>query len=220
MKTLYESLLDDFDTLSKGLNPRNEVIYFLEQNYRLDTGGQFIVSQDLDKDGLYTVDATGLVTVTNKNLKELTNGLFHFNSVVGFICFGCKKLKTLKGGPKICHSGSFSCQGCDSLTNLKYSPEIVECGFNCSYCTSLTSLEGMPKEVGEYFWCELCKKLTSLKHSPRKVKEFICDNCHELKNLDGAPSKVRGIFSCQKCGAKFTKDDVKKVSNVGGTIFV
>ena len=49
---------------------------------------------------------------------------------------------------------------------------------------------------------------------------FICSDCESLISLEGAPEKVGGIFYCGGCGIKFTNDDVKKVSNVKGIIYV
>ena len=44
--------------------------------------------------------------------------------------------------------------------------------------------------------------------------DFSCAYCMSLKSINGAPKKVNGNFSCLNCGIKFTKNDVKKVSNV------
>ena len=39
-----------------------------------------------------------------------------------------------------------------------------------------------------------------------------------LKSLEDAPKKVGGDFNCYGCLLRFTKDDVKKVSDVKGEI--
>ena len=83
-----------------------------------------------------------------------------------------------------------------SLTNGRFIWSEVAGSFNCWDCCSLTSLEGAPKEVGNIFNCGCCGSLTSLKGAPQKTGHFIC----------------RG------CGSEFTKDDVKKISNVKWSI--
>ena len=50
--------------------------------------------------------------------------------------------------------------------------------------------------------------------------DFTCSNCNSLTSLEGAPKEVGGGFYCIKCGCYFTQEDVKKVSNVKGTIEV
>ena len=80
---------------------------------------------------------------------------------------------------------------------------------------SLKSLEGAPKEVGKNFNCSYCPSLESINGAPEKVGlSFSCNNCRLLKSLEGAPKEVEGDFGCSHCKIKFTKDDVKKVSNV------
>ena len=49
---------------------------------------------------------------------------------------------------------------------------------------------------------------------------FNCHNCTSLTSLEGAPEKVGWNFNCIHCKAEFTEEDVKKVSNVKGTIDV
>ena len=49
---------------------------------------------------------------------------------------------------------------------------------------------------------------------------FYCTNCNSLKSLEGAPKEVGSGFYCVKCGRYFTQEDVKKVSNVKGIIYV
>ena len=50
--------------------------------------------------------------------------------------------------------------------------------------------------------------------------DFICNHCNSLISLEGAPEKVDRNFCCSFCGSKFTQEDVKKVSNVKGIIFL
>ena len=84
-----------------------------------------------------------------------------------------------------------------SLTNGMFIWIIVDGYFDCSYCKSLKSLEGAPEKVRRNFYCDKCNSLTSLK---------------------GAPKEVGGDFNCYGCAGKFTRKDVKKVSNVRGEI--
>ena len=86
-----------------------------------------------------------------------------------------------------------------SLTNGSFIWTNIKGDFICSNCKSLTSLEGAPKEVGG---------------------DFSCFNCNSLTSLEGAPKEIGGHFRCTKCGCDFTREDVKKVSNVKGTIQV
>ena len=39
-----------------------------------------------------------------------------------------------------------------------------------------------------------------------------------LKSLEGIPKEIGGDFSCHGCTSKFTKKDVKKISNIKGEI--
>ena len=70
---------------------------------------------------------------------------------------------------------------------------VVTDDFDCSN-NQLTSLEGSPKTVGGSFYCY--------------------DN--QLTNLNGAPKTVGGDFICYK----FTEEEVRKVCNVKGKVYV
>ena len=86
-----------------------------------------------------------------------------------------------------------------SLTNRLFIWTNIKGNFICSDCASLISLKGAPKEVGGYFNCSRCDSLTS---------------------LEGAPKEVGGDFYCRSCKGGFIEEDVKKVSNVKGIIFL
>ena len=47
---------------------------------------------------------------------------------------------------------------------------------------------------------------------------FYCKYNKSLKSLEGIPKEIGGDFSCHGCTSKFTKKDVKKISNVKGEI--
>ena len=107
-----------------------------------------------------------------------------------------------------------------SLTNGVFEFGSAGSDFYCSYCTKLTSLEGAPQKVGGHFCCNDCKSLISLEGAPKEVGEsFNCSYCKELKTLKYAPQKVGDDFICYYCGAQFTKDDVKKYTNVVKKIY-
>jgi hypothetical protein len=180
------SILDKFDDLATASDNAIENVLiekFLKENYRII--GYYTINNGI-------VDIKGSITVKNKKLTELTNGLFEFGSIYYYFdCFNCTSLTSLKGAPKEV-GGPFICSGCISLTSLKGAPEEVGGNFDCSGCTSLTSLKGAPKEVS---------------------LDFFCSHCNSLTSLEGAPKKVHGWFGCKNCGIKFTKEQVVAVSD-------
>jgi hypothetical protein len=132
--------------------------------------------------------------------------------------FDCTEnnLKSLKGAPKHVE-GSFDCTE-NKLTSLKGVPEYIGNSFECT-ANKLTSLEGAPEEVGGNFDCSN-NNLTSLEGAPEEVGgDFDC-NRNNLISLEGAPEEVGGNFECRLNEEKFTKEDVKAVSDVKGEIIV
>ena len=195
---LYESLLDDFDTLSSKTDYRKEVEEFLKAN--VDEYKKLIISETPNKDGLYEVSSKGNVTFVGKdNPPRLTNGFFVWTTIKGnFDCSYNLGLETLEGGP----------------TDVMIS-------FLCNRCPKLESLEGAPKKIGCDFECDWCPSLKSLKGAPKVIfANFSCCNCNSLKSLKYGPEKVGGDFSCANCGKKFTEQDVTKLVNVGYRITV
>ena len=189
MKSLRESLLDD-DLIGKTDNMiKDEIEAFLKENYK----GSIKISNFPNTDGKYEVSSTKTITVKNRNITSLTNGMFIWTTV----------------------DGSFGISYCDSLKSFEGAPEKVGGDFHCSKCNSLESFEGAPKEVGGDFNCTGCNSLKSLEGAPEKVGGgFYCRSCNSLESLEGAPKEVGGNFHCYDCAGKFTKDDVKKISNV------
>ena len=106
MKSLYESLLDDFDTLNSNIDPKKEIKLFIEDNY----SGEYEISAKPNKDGLYEVSVKKRISVKNLKITSLTNDLFVWGKV----------------------GGRFDCYKCNSLTSLKGAPEKVDGDFNCS----------------------------------------------------------------------------------------
>ena len=96
MKTLsacFESLLDDEDIYLDPKNDKKVVEEWIKKNYKIT--GKLTISDD------FVVDCTRNVTVKNKSITSLTNGLFRWGKVDGFFdCGNCKNLKSLEGTPE------------------------------------------------------------------------------------------------------------------------
>lgn len=237
LKDILESIFDVDDNIDTA-GDVSIIKKFIEDNYHCSR--EITISDLPDKNGKYEVSCS-FVSVINKKLTSLTNGLFIWDVVWGgFSCNGCELLKSLEGAPKEIHGiCGFNCSGCNSLTSLKGAPEKVDRTFDCSNCNSLKSLEGAPKKVGRTFDCNNCTSLKSLKGAPERVgggfycnncsslkslegapervnRTFDCSNCTSLKSLKGAPKKVGSNFFCSGCGEKFTYEDIENVSNVKG----
>ena len=144
---IEESLLDDFDTLSKNMD--DEIVQAIEQFLKNNFIGisKYKISQSPNPDGKYVVDCPGDIGVKNISIKSLTNDYFIWGKV-----------------------NRFNCNLCTHLTSLEGAPEKVKWDFNCAGCNSLINLEGAPKEVGGSFNCNRCNSLASLKGAPEKVK--------------------------------------------------
>lgn len=224
MKTLYESLLDDFDAIAKKdtKSIKAQIKEFLKQTYKSSSNAK--ISKTPNEDGLYVVDWNNNLVVIDRNIEQLTNGLFTFGEVKGgFGCYHCEKLKTLEGAPQIVH-GNFSCSYCRALESFKGGPQIVDGEFDFSVCDSITSLEGAPKQC-ERIMCQSSRNgynLKSLEGCPqaqeitlesvkglKNLKGLPQDNVRELKiarwpdleSLEGCPSVVKGLFLCAECSS-------------------
>ena len=128
MKTLYESLLDDFDTLASKVDPKKEIEEFLKIN--VDEFKKLVISKTPNKDGIYEVSSRGNVTFYGRsNPTGLTNGLFIWTKV----------------------KGNFDCSWNTHLETLEDGPEEVGGDFLCSRCEKLVTLEGAPKTIGGSF---------------------------------------------------------------------
>ena len=160
------------------------------------------------------LDVDGNISINHTDLTEFPC-IFPEKWDKGFYC-GNNKLTSLYGSPREV-KGDFGCSG-NQLTSLKGAPEKVGGNFKCTY-NKLTSLEGAPERVGWDFNCTY-NKLTSLKGAPREVRGGFYCNDNKLTSLEGAPKGVKGNFICDKNKNKFTKEDVRKVSNVQGEIYV
>jgi hypothetical protein len=121
------------------------------------------------------------------------------------------------------NDGSYSFTGGVDLRDMDLTALPIKFGKVDGYfiCNNnrLHSLEGAPITVGGNFYCG-DNQLTSLKGAPSKVDgDFKC-YYNQLTSLEGAPSTVNGYFWCNNNKVQFTKEDVRKVSNVKGIIFV
>ena len=198
MKTLYESLLDDFDTLASKVDPRKEVEEFLKLN--VDELKKLVISKTPNKDGVYEVSSRGNVTFFGRNNPNgLTNGLFIWTKV----------------------KGDFDCAFNDSLETLEGGPQEIGGTFNCGRCPNLVSLEGAPKKIGGNFECDFCEKLLSLKGIPETIPgDFTCSYCSSLRTLKDGPKEVSGNFYCAICGKTFTRMEVYQQCDVAGRTVV
>jgi hypothetical protein len=118
MKTLYESLLDDFDDLDKSFDLKI-VKDWIKKYYRHATSLK--ISNNPNKDGKYEVSADDVIT-DDRSITSLTNDMFIWKKVVSFSCTGCISLISLEGAPKKV-SGNFYCNSCDSLKSYELPKE-------------------------------------------------------------------------------------------------
>lgn len=88
--------------------------------------------------------------------------------------------------------------------------------FDCSG-NDLVNLIGSPKEVASNFYGDR-NQLTSLEGAPEYIGgTFFCDR-NQLTSLEGAPRFVGNNFFCNKNKKRFTKEEVREVSEVVGEI--
>jgi hypothetical protein len=132
--------------------------------------------------------------------------------------FVCKfnQLVTLEGAPKYV-GRNFYCWN-NQLISLEGAPRRVGGDFACSF-NNLQTLQGAPEYVGGYFDCGW-NRLKTLEGAPKYVgKNFYCD-WNKLISLEGAPEYVGRDFSCHENPRKFTEEEVRKLINVGGKVYV
>ena len=155
MKTLYESLLDDFDTIASKMDVEEEIIQYLQANY-FGCKKEYLTMR-LGDDGKYIVDLDNDLTPRKVKLKEITNGLFVFGEIRGCVDFESTQISSLEGAPRKVF-GFFDCGHCKNLTSLKGSPELVTQNFYCNNNPKLKSLKDGPKTVEGSFYCGNCGK--------------------------------------------------------------
>ena len=73
--------------------------------------------------------------------------------------------------------------------------------------------------VNGYFDVGENDKLTSLKNCPDYVADlFACNLCPQLDSLEGCPKEVKSYFYCGGCKRRFTKEEVRSLCKVNGTV--
>lgn len=123
------SLLDDeIEIFEMG---DNEIIAdFIKENYMTSSPISIGVSIDKDTNGSWIVNVKGSISVKNKKIESLTNGLFRFGVVAGsFYCVNCWKLKSLEGAPECVH-GWFKCNKDIATRDICHLPKFVGAGFD------------------------------------------------------------------------------------------
>ena len=106
MKSLYESLLDDFGDLSDKLSSKmikDQIKQFLKANYM--NPSKFRISKGLNEDGYYEVNCSALRIVEvswskRDSISHLTNNMFVFTNVRSFDCDECSNLISLEGADR------------------------------------------------------------------------------------------------------------------------
>ena len=134
----------DYDNVFYDLeNDKKIVEEWIKDNYTIT--GKLTISDD------FVVNCTGGVTVDNKSIDSLTNGLFRWGKVDGF----------------------FDCGDCKNLTSLKGAPEEVGGSFWCNHCGRLETLEGAPEKTGFDLNWYGCKKLKITDSDRKKYITYI-----------------------------------------------
>lgn len=171
MKTLYESLLDDYKGIEDAANPKNEIKQFLEANYSTPIK-QFVISKEPNKNGLYEVICKGKIVKLNNLDTRLTNGMFEFvnrpRKKIKFYCGWGGNLESLKGLPEDIEYLQIMHAPMSSLKDIKGWPDKVE-DFTLWCCPNLVSLEGGPKYVDKYLRITACGK----KFTKDEVEKYI-----------------------------------------------
>ena len=213
MKTLYESLLDDFEDLSGKLSSKvikDGIKQFLKTNYM--NPSKFKIGRKPNEDGYYEVSCPDRVLFKGQS-ETLTNGNFIFADCLCFDIMSAHKLKNLIGSPKEVKHGYhiFNCmaplslEGISEKTGFGYGIHITE-------CPGIKTLEGLPKKT-HHISIAYCQGLTDLTGAPEEVEmDFKIWGCRNLDSLKGAPKKVGGTFECSGCKGGFTIADMKAVT--------
>ena len=213
MKTLYESLLDDFEDLSAPLSPKvlkAEIKQFLKANYK--NPSKFHISRKPNDDGYYVVECLDGITFQGQ-AESLTNGKFIFDKCSSFSIQSAHRLKNLIGSPKEVKYGYyvFNCMGLESLDGITEKTGFGS-GIHITECSNLKTLKGLPKKV-HHLHIAYCYELTDLTGASEEVEaDFKLWGCKNLDSLKGAPKKVGGEFACSGCKGGFTIADMKAVT--------
>ena len=171
MKTLYESLLDDFDAISNNMDPHSEIKQFLQTNY-INTISKFVISKKPNEKDLYEVKCNESTIQVSKNFTRVTNGMFEFvnrpRKKIKFYCGWGGNLESLEGLPEDIEYLQIMHAPMHSLKDIKGWPDKVE-DFTLWCCPNLVSLEGGPKYVDKYLRITACGK----KFTEDEVEKYI-----------------------------------------------
>lgn len=148
MKTLYESLLDDFDKIKDAADPKATVKQFLKDNYSTPIN-QFVISKEPNKNGLYEVMCKDKIVKLNNQDNRLTNGIFKFvnrpRKKIEISCTG--DIESLEGLPKQVERLEINAnKKIHSLKDISGWPEVVDHLVLCA-CPNLVSLTGGPDKI-------------------------------------------------------------------------
>lgn len=192
MKSLYESLLDDFDTLDQ--NATISIIQdYISQNYLFNSkpvqnvdSMVKISKKPNKKTGLYEVKCTKK-TITIKlspDAPSLTNDIFTWTTVAGnFFIADNPNIDTLNGCPESV-GGMFKCEALPNVTSLENSPKTVGT-FTCRHMHSIKTLQFCPiiqNEVAITYNTNL-ETLKGLEYESDKIDGFYCTNNPKLKEI-------------------------------------
>lgn len=217
MKSLYESLLDDFDGISANqkLDVRGEVYTYIRRNY-LRTSS-FSISRKPDADGLYEVKYKHKAPLTlkaeSREATGVTNGFFKFvGPIPGFKCENCQQLKSLEGLPEEI-DGDMLCWGAKSLESLEGCPKKINGNINLNDCVNLKSLKGMPTEGVKSIEMYNCWNLESLEGMPKEVNYLSISRAYKLKSLKGMPETIKFNLCITACEGLTNLNGMAKVVN-------
>ena len=201
MKTLRESLLDDFGSQAKDLR-KEQIKEWLEKNNRHRSN--FKINDD------YTIN---IYTFDYKGDGDFPDFIQFNRCEVDFICndrnmtslrgcpsevggnFNCRhnRLKTLDGGPKRVDE-DYECSN-NELTSLRGCPSEVGGNFNCCH-NRLKTLDDGPKRVDGGYVCH-DNELISLKGCAENIWDYFDCRNNQLEDLVGGPKTVKGNYFCE-----------------------
>lgn len=169
---IEESLLDDFDTLTNNMDPRDEIKQFLKNNY-LNSPSKFVISKEPNEKGLYEVKCNESMIKVSKNFTCVTNGMFEFvnrpQKKIKFYCGWGGNLESLEGLPKEIEYLQIMHAPMRSLKDIKGWPDKIE-DFTLWSCPNLVSLEGGPKYVEDRIRVEACGKIFTKDEVEKYIK--------------------------------------------------
>lgn len=214
MKTLYESLLDDYDELEKTAaetevaEARSKVIEYLKKYYRFSR--YFKVGDKVGSDGKFPVywNQKAPITILDKSIEDLSNGLFTFVNVKATLdVYDCPNLKRISGMPYL-WKGRFIIANCPKLESLEGCPTRVDGGFNIIGC-GIKTLKGGPKYV-DYEYVVKDNDLENLVGAPYDVVMLDCTDNPRLRSLKGCPKEIGTLY----CDGQWTEEEVSKVCKI------